>query len=180
MLARGLWRWGARAGAERNTYRRLVGALTGWLLREDAVVREQAQPLKRVLARGEEPIWVGAQRDTLLLDLRVSKGDSLVFQSTLQLAESGTSTPALPPGLYNYVISDPQGGVRGEGRFDVEVYVGELVPGVAQTAGWSAESDAGSQLEGIGEPLRTHPAPYLLLLTLLAGEWISRRRLGLR
>jgi hypothetical protein len=33
---------------------------------------------------------------------------------------------------------------------------------------------------GAGRPLRTHPAPYLLLLVLLSAEWIGRRRSGLR
>ena len=33
---------------------------------------------------------------------------------------------------------------------------------------------------GAGQPLRTHPVPYLLLLVFLAAEWLGRRRSGLR
>jgi hypothetical protein len=29
-------------------------------------------------------------------------------------------------------------------------------------------------------PLRAHPAPWLVLLGLLCGEWVMRRRKGLR
>ena len=31
-----------------------------------------------------------------------------------------------------------------------------------------------------GSPLRTEPWPYLLVIGLLCGEWIGRRRSGLR
>jgi hypothetical protein len=31
-----------------------------------------------------------------------------------------------------------------------------------------------------GVPLRTRPWPYLLVIALLCGEWIGRRRSGLR
>jgi hypothetical protein len=36
------------------------------------------------------------------------------------------------------------------------------------------------EAEPAGTPLRTRPWPYLLVIGLLCGEWIGRRRSGLR
>jgi hypothetical protein len=44
----------------------------------------------------------------------------------------------------------------------------------------AASAEAGTRDEEPGAPLRTEPWPYLLLIGLLCGEWIGRRRSGLR
>jgi hypothetical protein len=66
------------------------------------------------------------------------------------------------------------------GRFDVRAPADELrhpsmdVPAVVPAPPGRRADDAERR------PLRAHPAPWLVLLGLLCGEWVMRRRKGLR
>ena len=77
------------------------------------------------------------------------------------------------------MLSTGAGGEEASGRFDVERYTGELrLPPVVDAVGGDAAE--GGAPAAAGRPLRTHPLPFILVLAVLCGEWIGRRRRGLR
>jgi hypothetical protein len=92
--------------------------------------------------------------------------------------------PVLPPGHYRYraqAFSGEDAGEIAEGPLTVESYAPDFnrpVVGVADWQGIAAASVVPSRVPG--DPLHTTPWPYLLLIMLLAAEWILRRRWGLR
>jgi hypothetical protein len=86
----------------------------------------------------------------------------------------------LPPGAYRYRVTSDAEAVMTEGRFDVAAATDEMAPPAVEPA---AAERAGTPVAGAqaaGRPLRTQPWPYLLVIVLLCGEWIGRRRSGLR
>jgi hypothetical protein len=101
----------------------------------------------------------------------------------LTVPSTGALTTApLPPGTYWYSATAPaREGEAAEGVFDVEAHTDELrhVPQGALTSVTPVERE-GSEEEPGRRPLRTHPLPYLVLIGFLCGEWIGRRRKGLR
>ena len=72
--------------------------------------------------------------------------------------------------------------MRGQGRFEVETFSAELLVPVYRPAAESGRrtGDEAAVHAMPGRPIRTHAFPYLLLVGLLSGEWIGRRRRGLR
>ncbi len=89
------------------------------------------------------------------------------------------SLGVMAPGLYGYQALNMAGEVLATGRFDVSAVSSEMIPTPTlpevMTPGVSVLVE-----EPGGRPLRTSPWPYLLLITLLCGEWVVRRRIGLR
>jgi len=183
-LASGFWRWSFRAGAGRDAYRRLWAGVAGWLLADGVVAGAPLRPAERVSARGQPVEWLApgfAGREVALV---VSGPDGVVLDSVLAVPESGaTRTAVLPPGAYRYraaPVAPDTASSEVEGRFDVEAHTGELLHLPARDLlERDAEVASGAE-RGATRPLRTHPVPYLLLLGLLCGEWIGRRRRGLR
>ena len=102
-----------------------------------------------------------------------------MLDTTLAGSRSVT-TPELAPGEYRYAVLDGQADTIGAGRFDVNAATAEMRPDRVEPEApvRSAAVTAGSA--GVGRPLRTSPWPYLLVILLLCGEWIVRRRSGLR
>lgn len=179
-LASGFWRWAARDGAARDSYRRLWSGVAGWLLAGDpqGPVTE-LRPERWVVPAGESPAWwvPGDAGDTLRLEV-VDAADDVVVDTVLT---PGTAlTPPLAPGTYafrGWAGDDP----AGEGRFDVAATSEEMLPAAhtpdAQVASVVRPGAVGG---ASGGPLRRGPWPYLLLLLLLSAEWVGRRRVGLR
>jgi hypothetical protein len=186
VLATGFWRWAFRAGAPRESYRRLWAGVAGWLLGDPGLGGSAAvRPEKRVIARDDPVRWNAPGLAGQQVTLNVARGDSTVLDTVLTPPEDGVlQTGALPPGTYRYRASwtAAEGG-SAEGNFDVEAYTDELrhAPARELLAAEAAEAgEDGGGLVSSRRPLRTHPAPYLLLLGLLCGEWVVRRRKGLR
>lgn len=184
VLASGFWRWGFREGRAREAYRRLWAAVSGWLLATQSVASGPGvRPSDRVLPRDEPVEWraPGLAGDTVALQVRGS--DGVVLDTTLAIPPSESfRTNPLSPGEYSFVagargVAD----AHGSGAFDIESFTDELLllP-VALDATEGSTSPAVATAAPAGRPLRTYPAPYLVLLTLLCVEWIARRRLGLR
>lgn len=178
VLAQGLWRWGARDGASGEVYRRLWAAAAGWLLAGEPVAGE-LRPERWVLPAGEAVAWRLPRSEGGAVRLEVlDGGGSVVLDTLLDAGLSGADTPPLAPGIYRY-RGGPEGADVATGRFDVEARTEEMaflprmpeatVPGAATSMG-----DAGRR------PLRASSLPYLLVLVLLSGEWVARRRAGLR
>lgn len=180
-LAEGYWRWAAREGTPRRAYRSLWAGVANWLFAgERPMTTGPPGPAEAVIARGSPVRWRVPGMAGEELGLLVAGAGETVLESTVAVDATETfTTPPLDPGAYDFVLSPGAGGEGTSGRFDVERYTGELrVPPVLDAV-------AGSAAEGGGRaapvrPLRTHPAPYMLVLALLCGEWIGRRRRGLR
>jgi len=201
-LARGFWGWAFRDGPPREVYRRLWAGVGGWLLSGRALAGgiEVRLPFP-VISRGGEPTWTAPGRSGEEVRVTVTPlpggdaepsgmvgPDGAAMDTLLTVSEEGRLTGSpLPPGSYQWQASGGEGGVEelGAGVLHVEGWSGEMIPLPVDLAGAvaavAADSTAagGATVRG-GRPLRTHPFPFLLLLGLLCGEWIGRRRQGLR
>ena len=90
-------------------------------------------------------------------------------------------TGVLPSGQYDYRVEGAAGDTLATGRFDVAEATSEMTaPAMAPEAQTRVLESGAVGAGELGSPLRTEPWPYLLVITLLCGEWIGRRRSGLR
>jgi len=183
LLASGLWRWAARADG-REAYRRVWSGVAGWLLGDQAASAAEVRPTSWVVGPGQPVAW-SVPSDSTARRLLVASvdsarlgADSLVVDTSLVGAGS-QATGALPPGAYRYRVVSDVGDIMGEGRFDVAAATAEMVPAPEEP---EPAAGAGATIGGEdgGVPLRTRPWPYLAVILLLCGEWIGRRRSGLR
>ncbi len=185
VLATGFWRWAFRDGAPREAYRRLWAGVVGWLLANEPLGSGPGvAPAERVVRRGEEVVWRAGPWAGRSLRFVIGSEDAPTTDTVLEVGPAGdVRSGVLPPGTYDYrVESGDSANVVGQGRFEVEAYSGELLAPVYQP---TADSGRPSGTETVGRdtpgrPLRTHAFPYILLVGLLSGEWIGRRRRGLR
>jgi len=176
-LSAGFWRWGMRTNG-REPYRRFWSGVVGWLLADRDVLTAEARPIAWVTQRGAPLEW-SVPGDSVASRIVVSRDDSVVVDTTV--TGGGTlSTGVLPPAAYTYSVLGTDGDTIGAGRFDVSASTLEMLPvGDAPEVPVRNASLAGADAM-LGRPLRTLPWPYLLLIVLLCGEWIVRRRIGLR
>lgn len=180
-LAAGYWRWAAREGTPRRAYRSLWAGVANWLFAgERLATAGPPGPAEAVIGRGSPVRWQAPGMAGQELALRLVRGGETVFESTVAVDSTETFiTAPLDPGAYDFMLFPGAGGEETSGRFDVERYTGELrlPPVVDAVRGDAAEGGARA---AAGRPLRTHPAPFILVLAVLCGEWIGRRRRGLR
>ena len=178
VAASGLWRWRFRGGASADAFTALWGSLFDWLAAERAD-RRAAVPTGVVVRAGDPIRWHrGSPSDSsVLVVLRRQGGagrndsarvDSMTlhFRGDATVAES----PPLSPGLYTATV-------RG----------GTTMLAVNSSREWLPHSPRVKPGEvGGGVPvdsaprLRTAGWAYALLLLLLCGEWVVRRRVGMR
>lgn len=180
-LASGFWRWGARDGDGRVAYRALWSGVAGWLLRSDGAGPVPDPRPTRWVFGGGEPVSFQLPGDTAeTRRIQVRQGDAPVVDTTVS-AGAAHVLPRLGPGLYAYTVLSETGDAVGEGRFDVSPRSDEMLPArfAASPPEGGTVGDGGVE-EGRGRPLRTLPWPYVLVLLLLCGEWVARRRAGLR
>jgi hypothetical protein len=184
ILASGFWRWGFRDGAPREAYRRLWAGIAGWLLADAPVLGGAfVRPLERVVPRGQPVAWAAPALAGEQIRVVVTRGDSTVLDSAMVVPATGSvQSGTLPPGTYTYVATAPvRDGEEAAGVFDVEAYTAELSHLPARDLSAVMPLEGPELDEALGRrPLRTHPLPYFLLLGFLCGEWIGRRRKGLR
>ena len=176
-LASGFWRWASRERG-REPYRRLWSGVVGWLLADQVV--SAAEPPSRGV--GRRPRGSGGVEYTCG-QRRVAHRRSLVGLDGRRHRRRGGGTLAtgvLEPGAYTYVVESSTGDTRGAGRFDVAEATEEMLP-VAEPPPRPVRRAAVVGVDGGGgRPFRTLQWPYLLVITLLCIEWVSRRRSGLR
>jgi hypothetical protein len=167
----GLWRWAFRGGSSEQAYRTWVAATTSWLLGGADSSRGSARPVRTVVTNGRPLMfeWTAPGPPTAL-GIAWS-GEGAPRADTLRFDGSGRAAVWLRPGEYRYRM---EGG--GGGTVAVEDYSDELLPRqVALTA-----HDGHSPTAAGRRAARDWLWLFGLCIAGLAGEWIARRRLGLR
>ena len=167
----GLWRWPFRGGSSEQSYRSWVAATTSWLLGGVDSARGVARPVQAVVQNGRPVIfeWLGS--GSAVPQAVALSGPAGQRADTLHFDGDGRAPLWLQPGEYRYRLSG--GGV---GTVAVELYSDELLPRrVSLTAheGRDARSTARSTA-------REWLWLFGICVLALSGEWLARRRLGLR
>ncbi len=167
----GLWRWTFRGGSSEQGYRGLIASSLAWLLAGADSAAGRARVLHEVVQRGRPVIFEwngpGAPEPTpiLLTAGSLSRSDTLAFDG------AGHAELVLAPGVWRYRLT---GG--GQGTVAVEEYSDEWLPAQRTLAARDAvERAAGGRI-----PVRTWLWLFGLGVVSFAGEWLARRRLGLR
>jgi hypothetical protein len=185
-LGDGYWQWAFRGGEERQLYNRLWGALGGWLLRERGLAApEQVRPASFSLPRATNIPWVapGLQPDSVALVVTAANGavtDTVIVPAARDTAWSAP----LPPGRYSYRARAFAGDTvtEADGEFTVERFSPEFAREPVDLT--ALRSPAVPVREGVarrmGTPLHATPWPWVLVVLLLAAEWVLRRKWGLR
>lgn len=169
----GLWRWAFRGGSSEQAYRTWVAVTTSWLLGGADSARGAALPVRPVVMNGRPVVfeWAGAGTPSPLAIAWSGGADAGGRADTLRFDGSGHALAWLPPGQYRYRLS---GG--GAGTVAVEEYSDELLPRPVTLVSHQARAPAPVGRRGARDWL------WLFGVCVLgfAGEWLARRRLGLR
>jgi hypothetical protein len=187
VAASGFWRWAFRGEAERGLYNRFWAALAGWVVQDRGTAGPSGvRPAERAVPRGRPLAWVapGLAIDSMVVRLLADDG-TVAADTVVATAAGDTAWTAAPmPGTYSYRIEAFGDGTvtAAEGPLTVERYSPELLRPVADLDGLrAAASVVRGGARGAGRtPLHATPWPWMLLIALLATEWILRRRWGLR
>ena len=145
---------------------------------DEGVASAEPRPTVWVASRGEKISW-SLGRDSSALSLEI-QSDTEIVTDTIMMGGGDAMTRALAPGVYKYKMTSQYGDSVGAGRFDVSGRSLEMLPVVQMPELSNASAGSASSAEALGRPLRTLPWAYLVLIALLSGEWIVRRRSGLR
>lgn len=170
-LADGLWRWGFRGGSSEQSYRALVASAASWLLAGTDTSVGTARPIRRVVQQGRPLIfeWTGPG---------VASPTALTWSTpdgtrpdTLRFDGEGRALVWLPPGTYRYRFGGGAGGMAA-----VEEYSDELLPHAVTLR----SRNGAVRPEGGRTVARDWLWLFGLCVLAFAGEWLARRRLGLR
>jgi len=168
--AEGLWRWAFRGGSSEQAYRSLVSATLTWLLGGADSVAGRARPVRPVVENGRPVVflWTGGGAPG---PLGVVISGAISRRDTLRFGGGDRAELRLPPGRYRYQL---EGG--GRGMMVVDEWSEEWLPRPAVLQ--DREAPEVTQA-GVGS---TRGWVWLFLVAALAlgGEWLARRRLGLR
>jgi hypothetical protein len=171
VAADGLWRWAFRGGSSEQSYRSWVAATASWLLGGVDPAQGRARPIQPVVPNGRPIVfqWIGAAApEPLEITLQ---GAAAPRTDTLHFDGSGRATTWLAPGEYRYRLS---GG--GAGRLAVEQYSDELIPGSVSLTPHDPRLERPAGRSSAREWLWL----FGICVLALSGEWLARRRLGLR
>jgi hypothetical protein len=167
----GLWRWAFRGGTSEQAYRTWVAATASWLLGGVDSTRGAARVVRPVVGHGRPVIfeWAGTGPPSAV---GISwAGGSAPAADTHRFDGSGHAPVFLPPGVYRYRL-----GGGGGGTVAVETFSEELPPRPPALAAHEAET-----IPPVGRrAARDWLWLFALCVAALAGEWLARRRMGLR
>ncbi len=168
----GLWRWAFRGGSSEQGYRALVASTVTWLLGAPDSAGGVARPVRRVVPNGRPVVfeWRGAGEPRAVA-LSVQGAAPAARADTLRFDGSGHAELWLAPGEYRYRLAE-----GGEGRIAVEEWSEEWLPRPVVLA----DQPMGSGAAGGRRGVRDWPWLFALAVAAFCGEWIVRRRLGLR
>lgn len=166
----GLWRWAFRGGSSEQTYRAWVAATTSWLLGGADSARGVARPVRPVVANGRPVIFEWAGNGAPVPTPISWTGDS-AGADTLQFDGAGRALLWLSPGEYTYRLV-PSGG----GTIAVETYSDEWLPRAVRLEEQPTRAVTASGRRAARDWLWL----FGICVLALAGEWLVRRRMGLR
>lgn len=171
VAADGLWRWAFRGGSSEQGYRAWVAATASWLLGGADSVRGAARPVRPVVQNGRPVVFEWAQSGPAReLGIGLS-GEAGARSDTLRFDGAGRATLELPPGAYQYRLSD-----GGTGTVAVEEYSDEFVARVPTLVSRESRTPRPSARSLAREWIWL----FGVAVAALAAEWLWRRRLGLR
>jgi hypothetical protein len=177
VVGSGYWRWAFRGGEARRVYEGLFGGIAGWLLEG---VQRRAVDLAEVPTSLVPARW---RVEPGITDLAITVYDSagrVVWAQRWEEPEPLVTGPSLPVGSASFeaVGEGPEGRVRIERPLIVRSGSTELEPRPMRP-----EIALSASVRGVeSEPPRRSRAvwPFVLAVVLFGGEWIWRRRVGLR
>ncbi len=172
IAASGLWRWRFRGGVASDAFTALWGSIFDWLAAERAD-RRAAVPDDRVLRAGEPVRWRrGSPTDSVVSIILRQRGGTRVDSLTLRFGPGASivETRPLAPGLYDV-------STRGGGALLAVNASREWLPRAPRVA---RDAVRGVLSADVGPRLRGAGWAYALAILLLCGEWILRRRRGMR
>ena len=172
VTASGFWRWRFRAGASADAYSALLGGIFDWLAAERAD-RRGAVPDVGIVRSGQPIRWRrGSSTDSLVRVAIRRRGAARPDSLLLRFAPGTTvlESASLPAGVYD--VSVP----GGQALLAVNASA-ELLP--ARPALASAVVGRRANLAD-ARGARGNGWLYALVIALLCGEWVLRRRMGLR
>lgn len=186
-LGEGYWRWMFREGPSRDLYVRLWASLAGWIMSEHGAIAAAAvRPASAVVARGAPVRWIapGLDADSFRVQLTDSTGAAVMDTAVIAQRDTALTAP-LPPGHYTYRLDARAAGesaAAAEGEITVESYSPEFTrPIVTLESLVRTDVPVGPDARRApARPLHATAWPYVLILLLIALEWILRRRWGLR
>ena len=171
VAASGIWRWRARGGASRQGYDALWGAIADWTTARPGDARP-VLPARRWLRAGERVEWrrTGADSVVAVTLLDSARGQRARVEVTFSGEARDARSAPLAPGRWTAAMSG------GSAAFVVNA-AAELLP----TRPTVRDTTVAGAAPGIPPaPLRDHWWAYALPLLALCGEWVLRRRSGLR
>ncbi|HET8624478.1 MAG TPA: hypothetical protein VFM14_13025 [Gemmatimonadales bacterium] len=171
VLADGLWRWAFRGGTSEQAYRSWVAAAVSWLLAGADTAQGVARPVRQVVENGRPVVfeWIGggSPKPAAIQWTGAPAGAA----DTLRFDGGGRASVRLPPGIYRYRLAAGGGGIVA-----VEEYSQELLPRTATISSRTA-AVSGSRSQ---RSSRDFPWLFLAAVVGFSGEWVARRRMGLR
>ena len=168
VAASGLWRWRSRGGAARDTYLALWGALADWALAERSSA-DPIAPAARTLREGETIAWRRSATDSLFTVTLDGGGEARTLQLRFAAGVRSVVTPAPPAGLYTL-----GGAARGQLAVNRSA---EWLPPLSSLRDTTIAGDAPRTPS---RSLRDEWWAFALAIALFCGEWLLRRRAGLR
>lgn len=172
ITASGFWRWRFRAGASADAYAALFGGIFDWLAAERAD-RRGAVPDEGIVRSGQAIRWRrGSSTDSLVRVALRRRGGARADTLLLRFAPGTTvqESASLPVGVYDITVPG------GQAVLAVNASA-ELLPERATVAS-SAVGRRSNLADARGA--RANGWLYALAIALLCGEWVLRRRMGLR
>jgi hypothetical protein len=170
--ASGLWRWRFRGGVRSDAYAALFGALYDWLA-EGRTDRRAVVPEGQVIRAGMPLRWRrGAPADSMAWVVISRRGTTQHDSLTIHFSEGAavSETAALDPGIYDVKTTGGSSVIAVNASY-------ELVPRRSRVRSGPVGGQASL---GDAPALREMGWAYVLAVLLLCGEWLLRRRVGLR
>ena len=172
VAASDLWRWAFRGGASADAFTALWGSIFDYLASQRAD-RRAAVPDAGVVRAGDPVAWRrGAAADSDVAVVLERRGAPAMDTVHLRFGTGAALTHSAPLATGRYAAR-----MKGGAAVLVINAADELVPRAPRAA---AGRIGGAPPRGAAPTARDAGWLYLLLVLLLCGEWILRRRAGMR
>lgn len=169
IAASGLYHWAFRGGQAEQAWRAVLGQAAAWLLAAPPAPGATVRVLDPVTERGR-PVRLQSSPGARPMPIVARRGDQSV-SDTLRFDAEGTALLPLPPGEWRWEAGDGSSGV-----VEVERYAAEVVPSAPSVESQEADVAPVPARRSLRELLPF----FAFALAAFLGEWVIRRRLGMR